>query len=482
MKLYRRHVIVAVAAVGLVVAACGQKSGVHSLTASGGLSRNAEGQLVNPEGDVINPETGQPVSAGGGAAAGSAAAGGTVSGSGAAAGGGGGGGGAGDTTGVTNDTITIGIHAPLTGATGTPLPSSAFQNGKDVYFEWIKNHGQTINGRNVKAVFEDDGYNPGQARAACKKMVEQEHVFLLIGGAGTDQIVECAKYAASVGVPYLSEGVTEAGLSSLGNYFALTMSYKGQGPLLAQYIKNVLGPKLQKPSPKIQMLRANTPNFDDAESGFRAGAAALGLTVLPTVIVDKYNPDTQSAAGQLCPPDPTKRPDIVYPLLAPKSFVPLTAQVTSQGCANMQYAGVGITEGVNVVGDATCGSGTTSGEYFSPFPGVNTEDQVDHDFRPAWRAKTGKDPGADEDDLGWSLWGTTKLVAQMLAAPGRNLTRQTFLAAVAGKRFHSGVYPDVDYSRSRFGGTAVHQLHLDCGKTPEPYFSNYPGDLFRSSY
>ena len=51
-----------------------------------------------------------------------------------------------------------------------------------------------------------------------------------------------------------------------------------------------------------------------------------------------------------------------------------------------------------------------------------------------------------------------------------------------GKRFHSGVYPDVDYSKSRFGGTAVHQLHLDCGKTPEPYYSNYPTDLFRTGY
>ena len=28
------------------------------------------------------------------------------------------------------------------------------------------------------------------------------------------------------------------------------------------------------------------------------------------------------------------------------------------------------------------------------------------------------------------------------------------VAAVNGKRFHTGVYPDVDYSKARFGGTA----------------------------
>src|SRR5438128_1260951 len=227
----RARGLVALAACALILTACGQKGGVHKLTAGNGLVRNAEGQLVNPEtGEIVGGDTGTAAGAttGGATTGGAATAGGATGG--AATGGGATGGGAaagtGDTTGVTNDSIAIGIHAPLTGATGTPLPSSAFNTGKDVYWDWIKAHGQSINGRNAKVFFEDDGYNPGQARAACKKMVEQDHVFLLIGGAGTDQITECAKYAASVGVPYLSEGVAESSLANLSNYFALSMSYK----------------------------------------------------------------------------------------------------------------------------------------------------------------------------------------------------------------------------------------------------------------
>src|SRR5207237_7921477 len=112
-----------------------------------------------------------------------------------------------------------------------------FNLGKDVYFNYIKSKGG-INGRNVTVFIEDDGYNPSQAVAACKKLVEQDHVFLLFGGGGTDQIVACAQYAASVGVPYVAEGVTEAGVNTLKSYFAESMRYKTQGTLLAPYIKH----------------------------------------------------------------------------------------------------------------------------------------------------------------------------------------------------------------------------------------------------
>src|SRR5205823_15002558 len=136
-------------------------------------------------------------------------------------------------------------------------------------------------GRKVKVVFQDDGYNPSQAVAQCKKMVEQDHVFMLVGGGGTDQIVACAKYAAGIGVPYAAEGVSEQGLNTLQNYFALSMTYKAQASLLAQYIKNVL------PETKVGMIRGNTANFDDAHAGFLQAAAANGLQVVYDRSIDK---------------------------------------------------------------------------------------------------------------------------------------------------------------------------------------------------
>ena len=149
----------------LVAAACGQKDGVHVATAGGGAS--------------AGPSAGPATTSPGGTSAATVPK------------------GPGDTDGVTDTEIRIGVHAPLTGA-GANAPS--FEQGKDLYFQSV---GQ-INGRTVKVFFQDDKYNPSSAVEACKKMVEQDKVFLLVGAGGADQIAACAKYAAGVGVPYLA--------------------------------------------------------------------------------------------------------------------------------------------------------------------------------------------------------------------------------------------------------------------------------------
>jgi branched-chain amino acid transport system substrate-binding protein len=443
----------------LVLAACGQKSGIHAeaqqragagslagpdaglgpeAVGSSAESPAAAGPAANtggkvPRGPSVGTASGLPGGAGG-------AAGATASRSG------------GDATGVGNDSITIGVHAPVTGA--APFPATSFSQGKDVYFNFLNTRGG-IAGRRVKVVFEDDGYNPGQAVSVCKKMVEQQHVFMLIGLGGTDQIVACAQYAASVGVPYVAEGVSEQGLNTLQNYFALSMTYKAQGPLLAQYMKRVLHVT------KVGMLRANTANFDDAHTGFLEAARQLGLEVVFDRSIDK-NADSQtafSAGGSICA-NRANTPEAVYPLIAPTIWVQIVAGASAQAC-NPVWSGVGITEGLNTVGTAVCGaSPATKAHFFSPFPALNVANQVDGDYNRAFQHQHGQ----TGDDIGWGIWGLEKLVSSMLAAPGRNLTRQGYVAAAVGKSFTTGVWPTVTYSASRFGGTAVHVLALDCTK------------------
>src|SRR5436309_12551298 len=316
----KKPVVIALLLGALIMAACGQKAGVHRLAAggSGGLagdqSFSGVGSDIGGAGGAGAATGGGGSAAGGGVAGSSAAGGGTSAGgatrgaTGASGGAAAGGGGAGDTTGITDSAITIGLHAPVTGA--APFPTTSFQDGKDLYFNYLNDKGG-INGRKVNVVFEDDCYNPSQAVSVCKKMVQQHHVFMLVGGGGTDQIVACSQYAASVGVPYLAEGVSEQGLNTLQNYFALSMTYKAQGPLLAQYMKNVLHVT------KVGMLRGNTANFDDAHSGFLQAAAANGLQVVFDKAIDK-NADAQTAfaaGGSICS-NATKKPEGVYPLIA----------------------------------------------------------------------------------------------------------------------------------------------------------------------
>jgi hypothetical protein len=278
---------------------------------------------------------------------------------------------------------------------------------------------------------------------------------MLIGLGGTDQVVACAQYAAGVGVPYMAEGVSEQGLNTLQNYFALSMTYKAQGLLLAQYMKDVL--KVTR----VGMIRANTANFDDAHTAFLQAAQQQGLQVVVEKSIDK-NADSGSAfsaGGSLCA-NRANAPEAVYPLLAPTIWVQIVAGANAQAC-NPIWSGVGITQGLNTVAAAVCGAApTTKGHFFSPFPGLNVAGQVDGDYNRAYQQQHGQ----AGDDIGWGIWGLEKLVSSMLAAPGRNLTRQSFVSSSVGKSYTTGVWPTVTYGSSRFGGTAVHVLQLDCSK------------------
>src|SRR5205807_2565915 len=115
---------------------------------------------------------------------------------------------------------------------------------------------------------------------------------------------------------------------------------------------------------------------------------------------------------------------------------------------------------LNIVATAVCGAApNTRAHFFSPTMGIADADRFDPDFQKAYNKQNGK----AGDDIGLILWGLTKTIATMLANAGKDLTRQSFVRVNLGKVVHTGVYPDVNYANTRFGGTAVHVLKLNCG-------------------
>jgi branched-chain amino acid transport system substrate-binding protein len=379
--------------------------------------------------------------------------GGSASTSGSSSSGGGGGGGptggptGGNTTGVSGSTIKIGIHAPITGA--APVPQSSFNSGKDLYWRYLKRIGKSIAGRDVEVVFRDDQYNPSHAVAVCKEMVQKEHVFALVGIAGTDQIQACARYAASAGVPYLSAGVTQNGLTGLRNYFAMWMSYVQQGPLLADELVSTLGAKQKKNG----MVWFQTPNFVDAHNSFISAMRSRRARVQYDRTVSKTasTADAQAVATQL------KQLGIknVYVLTSPKFFLELASAAATQNY-RPQWVGLGITMGINTVARVGCRNNAIQGaRFFSPYPGIADADRFDPAFHKA----------GGQDDIEWGLWGASKVIGRMLVAAGHNLTRERFVYFAERVGASTGVFPPVHFSPSdHFGGNAMHVLRANCKK------------------
>jgi hypothetical protein len=348
---------------------------------------------------------------------------------------------------VTEDTITVGIHAPLTGA--APLRQDSFNAGKDLYWDHGANGDPvTIHGRKVKIVFADDRYRPSHARQVCQQMAEQGNAFALIGGGGTDQIQACAQYAASKGIPYMSAGVTEIGLRKLNNYFPASQSYPQQAALLASYIKKQLN--VTDPS-RVAAVITNTPNFDDAAQAFQKAFPGVRM-----IRPDK-NEQGSSTAGNLCT-GTTKNFDVVFPLTAPTFYLEMAA---AAACKPL-YAGVGVSMGLDSVASVGCeaNQSTANARFFSPAPAFEDARQgkFDEQFMRAANAA-----GVTPDDVMWLLWGQSKVLHQVLERAGEDLTREGFIASTENSRVRTGVFPDLVYRPSdRFGAQHVHVLRNVC--------------------
>ena len=432
-------------------AACGQKDGVADQAAglpAGAVVDPETGAIIDPEtGELIDPETGEVIDPGTTSGPTGTTDGDEVAdndedpapGDPDAPSGG-------DATGVTASTIKIGIHAPITGA--APVPSQSFQKGKDLYWNFLKSQDLSINGRDVEVVFRNDEYNPSQAVTACREMVEDEKVFLLVGVAGTDQIQACAKYAASVGVPYISAGVTEIGLETLPNYFAIWLSYAQQGPLLADLLTDQLGAGGEKNG----FVWFNTPTFRDGHDSFVNAMGDKGADV-------EYDKPVAKTAGaseaQAIATELNQRGiQNVHILTSPTFFIQLAQAAVNQGY-RPQWVGYGLTKGLDTVANVACRNSQSinNARFLSPFPAFVDSNKFDSNFRAA----------GGTDDIMFGLWGMSKVIGEMLKAPGKDLSRERFIYYnQRSKPYKTGVLPDVAFNGGHMGGTSMHLLRADC--------------------
>ncbi|MDQ3392031.1 MAG: ABC transporter substrate-binding protein, partial [Actinomycetota bacterium] len=355
-----------------------------------------------------------------------------------------------DAEGFTDDKIVIGIHAPVTGA--SPIPQESFDIGKDIYWEFLHDTApDRLFGRQVEVVFRDDEFNPQHAVQVCREMVEEEGAFLLVGGGGADQITACAQYAAENGIPYLSAGVNEEGLGDLETYFATTMTYAEQAPLIIARLQ-------EEGFTEAALVVADTPSFEDAFQAFKASAEEADFGIVYENRINKNASPTESAtvAQEL----KGSGAEAVILLASPVVYVLGLASGAANQSYDPRWIGPGITSGLNAVTTFGCPA-VGNGEFFSPVPALDIIDDLDPDFTKAYPKYAG---GAKADDIGLQLWSLNKVIAQMLEATGEELGRAAFMNTLVGTAgFDNGIYPPVQFTADdHFGGTGAHLLEANC--------------------
>ena len=138
--------------------------------------------------------------------------------------------------GITETTITLGSHQPLTGPAAPGYARISLSS--NAFFQWINDHGG-VNGRTIVYKFEDDGYNPTRTTTVVRKAVLEDKVFALFDGLGTPTHLAVVDYLNTEKVPdvFVASGCNCWGDASKYPYtYGWQPDYTIEGKILGQYI------------------------------------------------------------------------------------------------------------------------------------------------------------------------------------------------------------------------------------------------------
>ena len=158
-------------------------------------------------------------------------------------------------------------------------PASAYGAiGKSIgaYFEKINAEGG-INGRKVKFISLDDGYNPAKSVEQARKLVEEDEVLLVFQPLGTPSNSAIHKYMNTKKVPqlFVATGATKWGDPKNFPYtIGYQPSYQAEGKIYALHILET------KPNAKIGVLLQNDDYGKDYLKGLEDGLGAKAATMI----------------------------------------------------------------------------------------------------------------------------------------------------------------------------------------------------------
>jgi len=225
----------------------------------------------------------------------------------------------GDATGVTADTIKIGIHAPVT-FSGVPLNLAEDPiKGLQTYTEFLNQNGG-INGRKIVLDIQDDRFDSEGARRAANALINDNKNFMVSGTLGIDQIAIVADEAAKRGVPYTAAGGNEA--KPIPGMFQLSANYTTHVLQLADYM--AIDPKYAKK--RVGILVSDSEFIRPVADQFKQRLEAKGMPVSTIVANQKpaQNPDYNGYILEFT----RTNTEVVVPLTDP-----LTTQQIVQRCA-----------------------------------------------------------------------------------------------------------------------------------------------------
>ena len=325
-------------------------------------------------------------------------------------------------TGATDSEIKIGNINPYSG------PASAYGAiGKAIgaYFDKVNAEGG-INGRKIKYITVDDGYNPAKTVEMARRLVEEDEVLLLFQPLGTPPNSAIHKYMNSKKVPqlFVATGATKWGDPK---NFPWTMgwqpNYQSEGKIYASHLLET------KPGAKIGILMQNDDYGKDYVKGFKEGLGAKAKTMIVSeVTYEVTDPTVDSQMVSL----KASGADTFFNVTTPKFAAQAIKKAAEIGWKPTHYLNsVSNAAGsVMVPAGAENGIGVISAFYLKDPTDPQWENTPEYKEWLAWMGKY-HPQGNLKDNFNVYGYSVAQTLVQVLKQAGSNLTRANVMKQAA---------------------------------------------------
>ncbi len=168
------------------------------------------------------------------------------------------------TVGVTDDSVKVGGHFPLTGVAAPGY--SEIPTGAKAYFDYVNAAGG-VHGRKIEYLVRDDGYDPTKTSTVTNELVLKDKIFAMVGGLGTPTHGAVVDFLNDEGVPdlFVSSGSLQWGEDpeKLPWTFGWQTDYESEGKVIGKYVAENM------PDAKVGLFLQDDDFGADGEKGLK---------------------------------------------------------------------------------------------------------------------------------------------------------------------------------------------------------------------
>jgi branched-chain amino acid transport system substrate-binding protein len=197
------------------------------------------------------------------------------------------------TPGVTPTEVLLGGTVPLSGPAS---PFGVVGPGANAYFKYVNAHGG-VNGRKIRYLYRDDGYDPSKTIDRTRELVQQDKVFAIFNSVGTEHNLAIRGYLNAAKVPQLFVGTGASEIGRRPKAYPWTIGYlpsfEGEGAIYGRYVV------AHKPRARIAVLYEDSDYGKDLLNGLRRGLGRHASQIVAKASYEVTDTDVNSQIAKL---------------------------------------------------------------------------------------------------------------------------------------------------------------------------------------